>query len=498
MTITFTPSTTRYDLFIGGEWIPASSGETFERENPATGELIGTFPRGAEADADRAVAAALAVHQSRLWRDVPGAEKQALLRALADWLREHEDEFTGLVSAEAGKPVDWARFDVVFAADYFDYYSGLIRDIGGRTIANLRRDLFAYTVKEPAGVAAIITPWNFPLLIAAQKAAPALAAGCPVVLKPAPQTPLTALAFARAFDELAFPPGTFNVVTDCGPGSPVGGRLCAHPDVAVVSFTGSSGTAQRVMEASAGSLKLVALECGGKSPMIVHSDADIEGAVDAALFGIFFNTGQVCNASSRLLLHEEIADAFLERFVQGARNLRVGAPAAEGTQIGPLISAEQLERALSYVELGQAEGAELILGGDRMGADLGRGYFMQPTVFDRVDESMRIAQDEIFGPVLAVGRYADLADAIRRANATPFGLAGGIWSRDLDVIDAVTRELAVGMVWVNEWLAMFPETPHGGYGMSGVGREMGPEALHEFQENKTIIQKTGPRERVFA
>ena len=498
MTISLTPSTTPYDLFIGGEWVSASSGETFERENPATGELIGAFPRGAEADADRAVVAALAVHRERLWRDLPGSEKQALLRAVAAWLRGHEDELTGLVSAEAGKPVDWARFDVLFAADYFDYYSGLIRDIGGRTIPNLRRDLFAYTVKEPAGVAAIITPWNFPLLIAAQKVAPALAAGCPVVLKPAPQTPLTALAFARAFDELAFPPGTFNVVTDCGPGSPVGARLCAHPDVAVVSFTGSSGTAQRVMEACAGSLKRVALECGGKSPMIVHSDADIDGAVDAALFGIFFNTGQVCNASSRLLLHEEIADAFLDRFVRGARNLRVGAPATEGTQIGPLISAEQLERALSYVELGQAEGAELILGGERMGAELGRGYFMQPTVFDRVDESMRIAQDEIFGPVLAVGRYVDLADAIRRSNATPFGLAGGIWSRDLEVIDAVTRELAVGMVWVNEWLAMFPETPHGGYGMSGVGREMGPEALHEFQENKTIIQKTGPRERVFA
>ncbi len=498
MTISLTPSATRYDLFIGGEWMPASSGDTFERENPASGEPIGTFPRASEVDADRAVAAALSVHRGRTWSGIPGVEKQALLRAVADWLRDHEDELTCLVSAEAGKPLAWARFDVAFAADYFDYYSGLVRDIGGRTIPSLRRDLFAYTVKEPAGVAAVITPWNFPLLIAAQKAAPALAAGCPVVLKPAPQTPLTALEFARAFDELAFPPGTFNVVTDCGPGSPVGARLCAHPDVAVVSFTGSSVTAQHVMEACAASLKRVALECGGKSPMIVHSDADIDGAVDAALFGIFVNTGQVCNASSRLLLHEEIADEFLGRFVDRARRLRVGAPTTEGTQIGPLISAEQLERALSYVQLGRAEGAELILGGERLGAELGRGYFMEPTVFDRVDESMQIAQDEIFGPVLVVGRYSDLADAIARANATPFGLAGGIWSRDLDVVDAVTRELAVGMVWVNEWLAMFPETPHGGYGMSGVGREMGPEALHEFQENKTIIQKTGPREPVFA
>lgn len=498
MTITATPSATRYELFIGGEWLPASSGETFTRENPATGELIGAFPRGSDVDADRAVAAALAVYRGRTWSDVPAVEKQALLRAVADWLREHEDELTDLVSAEAGKPLAWARFDVAFAADYFDYYSGLVRDIGGRTILNLRRDLFAYTVKEPAGVAAVITPWNFPLLIAAQKTAPALAAGCPVVLKPAPQTPLTALELARAFDELAFPPGTFNVVTDSGPGSPVGARLANHSDVAVVSFTGSTATAQRVMEACAGSLKRVALECGGKSPMIVHSDADIDAAVDGALFGIFFNTGQVCNASSRLLLHEAIADEFIGRFVEGARKLRVGAPASQGTQIGPLISAEQLERALSYVELGKTEGAKLILGGERLGAELGQGYFMQPTVFDRVDESMQLAQEEIFGPVLAVGRYTELGDAIERANATSFGLAGGIWSRDLEVVDAVTRQLEVGMVWVNEWLAMFPETPHGGYGMSGVGREMGPEALHEFQENKTIIQKTGRREPVFA
>lgn len=496
MTTTVT-SPARYDLFIGGEWHSASSGATFERENPATGERIGTFALGDEADADRAVAAALSVHHERSWSDLPGAAKQALLRALADWLRAHEDTLTALVSAEAGKPVAWARFDVAFAADYFDYYSGIVRDVGGRTIPNLRPDLFAYTLREPVGVAAIITPWNFPLLIAAQKAAPALAAGCPVVLKPAPQTPLTALELARAFEELAFPAGTFNVVTDAGSGSPVGERLCAHADVAAVSFTGSSGTAQRVMAACSGTLKRVALECGGKSPMIVHEDADLDAAVDGALFGIFFNTGQVCNASSRVLLHDQIADEFLTRFVERARKLRVGAPASPGTQIGPLISSDHLERVLSYVQLGKAEGADLILGGERLTRGLEDGYFMEPTVFDRVDESMRIAQDEIFGPVLAVGRYSELSDAIARANATPFGLAGGIWTSDLDVADRVVRRLAAGMVWVNEWLAMFPETPHGGYGMSGIGREMGPEALLEFQENKTVIQKTGPRTPIF-
>ncbi|MCZ7590472.1 MAG: aldehyde dehydrogenase family protein [Gaiella sp.] len=487
-----------YELFIGGQWQPAATGETFERENPATGEPIGRIPRGSEDDADRAVVAAADAHQSRAWQDVPGARKQQLLRGIADWLREHVEGLTALVSAEAGKPVAWARFDVLFAADYFDYYSGLVRDVGGRTIPALRPDLFAYTLKEPAGVAGIITPWNFPLLIAAQKTAPALAAGCPVVLKPAPQTPLTALELARAFEELDFPRGVFNVVTDTGPGSPVGARLCSHPAVAAVSFTGSTGTGARVMEACAPTMKRVALECGGKSPMLVHDDADLEAAVDGALFGIFFNTGQVCNASSRVLLHDSIADEFLSLFVERAGRLRVGKPTSEDTQIGPLISREQMERVLSYVELGKAEGAELVLGGEQIMGDLESGYFVAPTVFDRVDESMRLAQDEVFGPVLAVGRYHDLSEAIERANATPFGLAAGVWTRSIDVADRVTRELNAGMVWVNEWLAMFPETPHGGYGMSGVGREMGPEALHEFQENKTVIQKTGRRELVFA
>ena len=489
--------TRQYELFIDGQWSPSSTGETFERENPATGELIGRFPCGGERDADRAIAAALKSHRSRVWQDVPGARKQHLLRGVADWLRDHIDELTTIVSAEAGKPIAWARFDVVFAADFFDYYAGIVRDVGGRTIQGLRPDLFAYTLKEPAGVAGIITPWNFPLLIAAQKAAPALAAGCPIVLKPAPQTPLTALELARAFEELEFPAGVFNVVTDSGQGSPVGARLCTHPDVAVVSFTGSSSTGQRVMAACAATMKRVALECGGKSPMLVHKDADLEAAVDGALFGIFFNTGQVCNASSRLLLHNAIADEFLSLFVERASRLRVGRPTSEDTQIGPLISREQMERVLSYVELGKEEGAELILGGEQLKAGLETGYFVGPTVFDRVDESMRLAQEEVFGPVLAVGRYDDLSEAIERANATVFGLAAGVWTRDLEVVDRVVRELSVGMVWVNEWLAMFAETPHGGYGMSGIGREMGPEALLEFQENKTVIQKTGRREPAF-
>jgi acyl-CoA reductase-like NAD-dependent aldehyde dehydrogenase len=267
--------------------------------------------------------------------------------------------------------------------------------------------------------------------------------------------------------------------------------------VAVVSFTGSTGTGARVMEACAPTMKRVALELGGKCPMIVHDDADMEGAVDAAVFGIFFNTGQVCNASSRLLLHERIADAFLERFLAAAGRLRIGRPTSEDTQIGPLISNEQMERVLAYVDIGKEEGADLVYGGERLAGDLETGYFVEPTVFDNVDESMRLAQDEIFGPVLAVGRYGHLAEAIDRANATSFGLSAGVWTRDLEVADRVNREVRAGMIWVNEWLAMFPETPHGGYGMSGVGREMGPEALREFQENKTVIQKTGPRELMF-
>jgi acyl-CoA reductase-like NAD-dependent aldehyde dehydrogenase len=380
------------------------------------------------------------------------------------------------------------------AAGYFDYYSGLVRDVGGRTIPNLRHDLFAFTLREPAGVAAILTPWNYPLLIAAQKMAPALCAGCTVILKPAPWTPLSSLELARGFEEIGFPNGVLNVLTDSGPGSPVGEALVAHPDVSVVSFTGSSATGKRVLQAAAATMKRVALECGGKSPNIIHRDADLDQALDGAVAGIFFNSGQVCNGGSRLLIHEDIADEFMPRLLDITRSLRIGDPSDPSTQVGPVISDVHLDHVLSYIEIGKAEGAKLLVGGRRIkNPEFKHGCFLEPTIFDDVQQSMRIAREEIFGPVLAVTRYRNIDDAIEMGNSTPYGLAGAIWSKDIEVITKVTEQLDVGMVWVNEYLAMFPETPHGGYGLSGIGREMGPEALLEFQENKTVIQKTGPR-----
>jgi len=493
-----TTAVERHRHYVGGTWDDALEGGEFERRDPATGTVIGIFQAGGRADADRAVQAARKLYEEETWRRLPGADKQRLLSRVADWLREHQDTLTRAVAAEAGKPLPWAEFDVLFAADYFDYYSGVVRDIGGRTIPNLRYDLLAYTLKEPAGVAAILTPWNFPLLIAAQKAAPALAAGCPVVLKPSPLTPLTALELARAFEEVEAPAGLFNVVTDTLPGSPVGEALTTHPDVAVVSFTGSHENGRRVMEAAAGTMKRVALECGGKCPNIVHADADLDAALDAATFGVFFNTGQVCNAASRLYLHESIAEEFLEAFVARTAALRVGIPADPSTQIGPLISEAQLDRVASYVDTGIEEGARLVTGGGRLDDPaLKAGNYFEPTIFADVTPDMRVAREEIFGPVVAVATYSQIEDAVRAGNDSPFGLAGAIWSNDLEVTTYVTQHLRVGMVWVNEFLAMFPETPHGGYGLSGVGREMGPEALHEFQENKTVIQKTGPRAPIF-
>jgi aldehyde dehydrogenase (NAD+) len=285
-----------------------------------------------------------------------------------------------------------------------------------------------------------------------------------------------------------------NVVTDSGPGSPVGEALVSHPDVSVVSFTGSSATGKRVLASAATTMKRVALECGGKSPNIVHHDADLDQALDGAVSGIFFNSGQVCNGGSRLFVHDDVADEFMPRLLEMTRSLRIGDPMSEQTQLGPLISDVHLDHVLGYIELGRTEGAELLVGGKRIEKPpLDEGWFLEPTVFDGVEQTMRIAREEIFGPVLAVSRYRDIDDAIRDANATPYGLAGAIWSHDIEVITRVTERLDVGMVWVNEFLAMFPETPHGGYGLSGIGREMGPEALLEFQENKTVIQKTGPR-----
>lgn len=484
-----------HELYVGGDWASAEGGETFVRENPATGEPIGRFQAGGPADVDRAVKAARRAHEERTWRGISGRERQERLHAIADWLRASRDRLVPLVTAEAGKPMPWAEFDVDFAADFFEYYGGIQRDVGGRTMPSLRRDVFAYTIEEPAGVAAIMTPWNFPLLIAAQKCAPALAAGCPVVLKPAPQTPLTALELARAAEGAGMPPGVFNVVTDVGPGSPAGEALVAHPDVSVVSFTGSDATGSRVMAAAADSLKRVALECGGKSPNIVHRDADMEAALDAAVFGIFFNTGQVCNGATRLLVHDEIADDFIAEFERKTSSLRVGDPANRETVVGPLISDDQLERVLGYIELGSSEGAELLFGGNRLtGPEHDRGHFVEPTVFDGVTQEMRISQEEIFGPVLALSRYREIDRAIADANRTPYGLAAAIWTRDLDVAETAVQGLDAGIVWVNEFLAMFPEAPHGGYGRSGVGREMGPEAMREFQEIKTVIRKFGPRE----
>lgn len=480
-------------LYIGGGWQPAKAGETYEREDPATGEPVARFAAAGAEDVDAAVQAARRQYENREWADAPAAAKQAALRGVADWLRAHHDELTQLVSLEAGKPLKWAEFDVVFAAGYFDYYSALVRDICGRTLPGLRPDLFAYTLKEPAGVAGIMTPWNFPLLIAAQKVAPALTAGCSVVLKPAPPTGRTAIELARAFEELDFPAGLVNVVTDAA--SAAGEALCRHPDVNVISFTGSSATAPKVMAAAAGTLKRVVLEAGGKCPMIVHADADLDAALDVALFAGFFNTGQVCNAASRLFVHADIADAFESRFAEEAQKLKVGSPRDPTTDIGPVISAAHRDRVLSHIDIGVQEGARLLVpGGPASGDGLDNGYYLAPTIFAGVESSMRIGHEEIFGPVVGITRYTDLSDALRDANASPYGLAGAIWSRDADVIQAATRGLQVGMVWVNEFLAVFPETPHGGYGLSGIGREMGPEALAPFQEHKTVIHKHGRRE----
>ena len=489
------PAVATYELFIGGEWQPAAGGATYVRENPATEEPIGEFQAGEREDVNRAVAAAKRAHDDRTWRDMSGAERQARMSVMAGWLRAERERLLRVVTAEAGKPRFMAELDVDMAIDFLEYYGGTQRNVGGRTMANLRPDLFAYTVEEPAGVAAIMTPWNFPLLIAAQKCAPALAAGCPVVLKPAPETPLTALELARAAEAASLPVGVFNVVTDTRPGSPAGQALVTHPDVAVVSFTGSDATGSKVMAAAAASLKRIALECGGKCPNIVHRDADLDAAIEAAVLGIFFNTGQVCNAATRVFVHEAIADEFLAGFEEKTKLLRVGDPSDPDVMIGPLISSEQLERVSRYVQIGRDEGANLVFGGEPLkGGGLDRGHFFAPTLFEGVDQSMRIGREEIFGPVLAMSRYRELDRALEDANRTPYGLSGAIWTRDLDVAEQAIRALDVGMVWVNEFLAMFAEAPHGGYGRSGVGREMGPEAMREFQETKTVIRKFGPRE----
>jgi aldehyde dehydrogenase (NAD+) len=473
------------DLLIGGERLPARSGRYFETIDPATERLIARVAEAETVDIDAAVAAARAALNGP-WGHMRAAERGQLLLRLAALIRENQEQLIELESLDSGKPVSAIRRqDLPAVLDTLTYYAGWADKINGQLIP-ARPDALTYTVREPVGVVGAIIPWNFPLMIGMWKVAPALACGCTVVLKPAELTPLTALRIGELALAAGFPPGVLNVVP--GFGAKAGAALVDHPDVDKITFTGSPAVGRQILRGAAGNLKRVTLELGGKSANIVFPEADLEAATKAAAAGIFFNSGQVCSAGSRILVHEDVYDEVVERLVARAQAIRVGDPRATATTMGPLVSRIQMNRVLDYIEIGKREGARLATGGSRIGNS---GYFVSPTVFVDVEHAMRISQEEIFGPVASVLRFRDEEEAIRMANGTNYSLAAGVWSADIQRVHRLIARLRAGTVWVNTFGPTDVRLPWGGNRDSGFGREHGDVAIENFTEPKAVWINTG-------
>lgn len=470
-------------MLVGGEWRAAASGETMPVINPATEEVIATVPVAGREDLDAAVAAARAAFEGP-WSGLSARERGRLLWRMGERLLERADEIARLETLHNGKPIFEARqIEIPMAAECLQYYAGWADKLHGETIP-VKGPHLTYTLREPVGVVAAIVPWNFPLLLTVWKVAPALACGNTVIVKPASQTPLTALALGEIGLEVGLPPGVLNVVT--GPGTTLGRSIVEHPGIDKIAFTGDTATGREIMRGSAETLKRITLELGGKSPNIVLPDADLEAAVKGATIGIFYGKGEVCAAGSRLLVDRSIKDAFVAKVVERTKKLVPGDPLDPKTRLGAIASKTQLERVLRYIELAKREGATLVAGGARADIGTGRGYFLQPTVFDNVRPEMTIAREEIFGPVLATLEFADLDEAIARANDTPYGLAAAVWTRDIKKAHYVARRLRAGTVWVNTYNVYDTAAPFGGYKQSGFGRELGLHALDHYTHVKTV------------
>ena len=468
-------------LFINGRWVDSVSGKTFDTLNPATEDVITSVAEGDSADIDLAVTAAREAFENGPWKKTDARDRGRILLKIAGLIERNKDELALLDTLDNGKPInETTKADIPLVIDCFLYYAGWADKIHGETIP-VRGDFFNYTLREPVGVVGQIIPWNFPLLMAAWKIAPALACGNTIVLKPAEQTPLSALRLGEICQEAGLPDGVLNIVTGYGPTA--GAALAEHMDVDKIAFTGGSATGRIIMQAASKNLKRISLELGGKSPNIVFADSDIDSAVDGAMTGIFFNQGEVCCAGSRLFIEKSIHEEFIDKLSNKAANMRVGNPEDTGTQMGAQVSKEQFDKILGYIETGKQEGAKLVTGGERCGE---RGYFIKPTIFDAVDNNMRIAKEEIFGPVVSAITFDDVSEVVKQGNLSIYGLAAAVWTKDIKKAHRLARDLKAGTIWINTYNAFDAASPFGGFKQSGFGRELGVHALELYTHVKSV------------
>jgi aldehyde dehydrogenase (NAD+) len=470
-------------LLINGEWVEGK--KHFDTINPATGEVLTQIADAGSAEIDEAVAAARKAFDDPkgAWRKMSASERGRLIWKLADLMEQHIDELAELETLDNGKPIFESRYvDMPMAIDVMRYFAGTATKIQGDTV-NTLSSAFTYTMREPLGVVGAIVPWNFPLLLATWKLGPALACGNTVVYKPAEQTPLTALRLGELAVEAGFPPGVLNIVTG---GPETGAAIVRHKDIDKVAFTGSTSVGKEIMRSAADTLKRVTLELGGKSPNIVFADSDIDSAVKGAINGIFYGKGEVCNAGSRLFVETKIQDEFMGKLVERAKKLRPGDPMDPKTRLGAIVSEKQMKHVLGYIEAGKKEGAQLVSGGNRVNVNGDKGFFIEPTVFGSVNNDMTIAQEEIFGPVLATLSFDDIDQVAELANKNIYGLAAGIWTNDIKKAHALSRRLKAGTVWINTYGPMDAAMPFGGYKQSGFGRELGAHAIEHYTELKSV------------